>query len=123
MSNYLEPVNYTEKLSVLPDILPPEMWLTELDIRYPYDTGASRLKEKSYIRMEGVASVISGREKELALGNRFRTVVDSTPEMADLCKGRATISYDFSTAPLKQQQKDFVLGTKFSLKCEKEDKK
>ncbi|WP_428067022.1 type IV pilus biogenesis protein PilM [Candidatus Proelusimicrobium volucris] len=123
LSTYLEPVNYTEKLSVLPDILPPEMWLTELDIRYPYNTGASRLKEKSYIRMEGVASVVSGREKELALGNRFRTVVDSTPEMADLCKGRATISYDFSTAPLKQQQKDFVLGTKFSLKCEKEDKK
>lgn len=123
LSKFLEPINYTQKLSVLPDILPADMWLSRLDMRYPYNTGASRLKEKNYIRMEGIASVLAGREKELALGNRFRTVIDSTPEMADLCKGRATISYDFSTAPLKQQQKDFVLGTKFSLKCEKEDKK
>ena len=123
LENYLAPVNYTQKLSILPDILPKEMWLTLLEIKYPYHTTNNKLKDKSILRMEGVASVLAGRDKELALGNRFRTVMESTPEMADLCKGMATISYDFSTAPLKQQQKDFVLGTKFSLKCEKEDKK
>ena len=123
LEKYMAPVSYTQKLSVLPDILPKEMWLTSFEVKYPYNTTASKLKDKNMLRMEGVASVLAGREKELALGNRFRTVVESTPEMADICKSVATISYDFSTAPLKQQQKDFVLGTKFSLKCEKEDKK
>ena len=123
LQKFLSPANYTQKLSVLPDILPKEMWLSTLEIKYPYETEVTKFKEKNALRMNGIASVITGREKELALGNRFRTVVDSTPEMADLCKNKAAISYDFSTAPLKQQQKDFVLGTKFTLKCEKEDKK
>lgn len=118
LSNLLKPVSYTRKLSSIPDLLPPEMWLTSLVLKYPYSAGT--LKEKNALVMEGVASAYEGREKELALGNKFRSTMDSAPEMADMCKGQARISYDFSDAPLMQGQKDFVLGTKFTLKCEKD---
>lgn len=117
----LDPVSYTQKLAILPDILPQEMWLTNLIIRYPYTVKA--FKEKNLFQIEGVASVYEGREKELALGNKFRSTIDTSPEMADICKGQARISYDFSDSPLMQQKKDFVLGTKFTLKCEKDVKK
>jgi len=121
LAQLLKPVSYTEKLSALPDLLPPEMWLSSLSIKYPY--ALQTPKEKNALTMEGMASVLEGREKELALGNKFRSIMDSAPEMADICKGQARISYDFSDAPLTPNQKAFVLGTKFTLKCDKESSK
>lgn len=118
LSALLKPVSYTQKLSAIPDLLSDEMWLTSLIIKYPYSVNA--FKEKNILVMEGVASAYEGREKELALGNKFRSTIDGAPEMSDICKGQARISYDFSDTPLMQRQKDFILGTKFTLKCEKD---
>ncbi len=119
LSTLLQPVSYTSKLSTFPDIMPEEMYLTSMQIRYPFTL--KPFKERNSLSLSGVASAIEGKEKELSLGNEFRIKVDESKEMADVCKGQTRIQYDLSDAPL-MQKKDFILGTKFTLKCEKEVK-
>jgi hypothetical protein len=118
LSTLMHPVSYTEKLSALPGLLPDDMWLSSLSINYPYSTKS--FKEKNNLSLAGVVSSLKGTEKDLAIGNAFRIIMDNAPKMADICKGQAKIDYAFAEGEKTISKKDLVVGMKFTLRCEKE---
>ena len=117
LKELVDNVSFTEKLSALPDLMPPQMWLTKLDIRYPFSIRSYR--EKNILRLEGFISTFEGRAKELEYGNVFATAMDSSPVMADLCKGRGVISYDYADAGAGARR---AMSTKITFECVREIK-
>ncbi|MDR1124199.1 MAG: hypothetical protein LBL61_06420 [Elusimicrobiota bacterium] len=108
----IDKVSYTEKLSALPSLLPAEMWLTRLDLRYPYTVKA--FKERNVMKLEGYASTHEGRQKELQYGSAFAAAVDKSPAFADVCKGTAKIDYGYEDAA---RSKVTLMSTKITLEC------
>ncbi len=106
---------FTKKLSALPRTLPEDIWLSGFSINYPYNFDMK--KGNISMVIEGVASSIAGNKEELALGNKFKSDIAADPDFADLCKNSAAINYNIDNS-LKSKGSVFVLGTKFTVKCE-----
>lgn len=106
---------YTKKLAALPRTLPEEIWLSSFLIDRPY--GFDTKKNNANMTIEGVASSIAGNKEELELGNKFKSNIASDPDFSDLCRNSATINYNIDNS-LKSKADIFVLGTKFTVKCE-----
>ena len=107
---------FTKKLSALPRTLPEDIWLSSFAIDYPYTFDVK--KSNIAMTIDGVASTISGNKEELALGNKFKSDIAADPSFIDLCKNSATINYNIDNS-FKSKNDIFVLGTKFTIKCEK----
>lgn len=102
---------YTTKLSTLPDLMPDEMYLREVQISYPMANKAGR--GKNSLIVSGIIHSLDGRKVELTEGGKFNTKVSNASSMADLCKNN--VEWNYST-----DEKSLVLGTIFTMKCEKE---
>jgi hypothetical protein len=113
-------ISYTDKLNVIPELLPAEMWLTRMEIRYPFTLKV--FKEKNTILIEGYASTTESRTKELELGKTFTSAVNNSTVMKDICDGDAKVDYGFEDLSSGRARAIAVLGTKFSLRCEKDVK-
>lgn len=115
-------VSFTTKLSALPDILPAEMWITRLDIRFPYTVKS--FKEKNTLRIEAYATTLEGRSKGLQLGSAFNNAVDSSPAFADICKGTSSVNYDYedTSAVGGGKSRLALISTKIILECSREVK-
>ncbi|MDR0646569.1 MAG: hypothetical protein LBG46_06440 [Elusimicrobiota bacterium] len=121
LENMLSPVSYTKKLEVLPTLLPDEMWITKLSISYPYTM--KTFKEKNSLVLEGYSSSLEDKVKELEFGKIFTQNMDTSPVMADICGGQASIDYVYDENTAKSaRNKTVVLGTRFILKCERNAK-
>lgn len=121
LASLLSTIKYTPKLNTLPDLMPADMWLTSMSIRYPYTLRDTR--ERNSMRFDGIVSVYSGREDELALGAQFKNAVEGANEMNDICRPDSIkIGYDFNDTPLMSRRKNYILGTKFVLSCERDKK-
>lgn len=102
---------YTVKLSTLPDLMSDEMYFTSLQINYPMASKSG--KPKDNMTITGVIHSLDGSRVELIESGKFNTKMDSALAMSDLCKNSTKMSYP-------SNEKSTVLGTVFSLKCEKE---
>lgn len=102
---------YTAKLSAIPDLMPEEMYLQNLQIVYPMANKAG--KAKNSITINGIIRSAEGNKVELTEGSKFNTKVGLSPEMADLCRNNIVWDYPPNT-------RTAILGTAFSMKCEKE---
>ena len=102
---------YTAKLSSLPDLMPDEMYFREVQISYPM---ASKVgKAKNSMSVSGVIHSLEGKKVELTEGGKFNTKISNASSMADLCKNNVSWSYS-------PEDKSLVLGTIFSMKCERD---
>ena len=102
---------YTAKLTALPDLMPDEMYLRSVQINYPMANKAG--KPKNSILISGTIHSLDGSKVELTEGSKFNSKVDTASAMADLCKNN--IKWDYPP-----NDKSLVLGTSFSMKCEKD---
>lgn len=102
---------YTSKLSTLPDLMPEEMYFKEVQINYPVANKAG--KAKNSISISGIIHSLEGKKVELTEGGKFNTKVSNASSMADLCRNNVTWNYS-------SDEKSLVLGTGFTMKCEKE---
>lgn len=102
---------YTSKLSTLPDLMPDEMYFREVQINYPMANKAGR--SKNSISISGIIHSLEGKKVELTEGGKFNTKVSNASSMADLCRNNVTWNYS-------SDEKSLVLGTGFTMKCEKE---
>ena len=116
LENLLIEPYFTKKLSALPRTLPDDIWLSSFAINYPYNL--DNKKKEISMNLSGVASSLEGNKEELALGNKFRSNISADLDFSDLCKNSATIDYNIDNS-FKGKGSAFVLGTKFSIKCEK----
>ena len=103
---------FTKKLSSLPRTLPQDIWLASFAIDYPYNFDVK--KNSISMNIDGVASTITGRKEEMALGEKFKLDIAADLDFADLCRNSAVINYDVESG----KNDAFVLGTKFKVKCE-----
>ena len=103
---------YTSKLSALPDLIPDEMYFKELQISYPMANKAGN--PKNSISISGIIHSLEGKKVELIEGGKFNTKVSNASSMADLCRNNSVV-WNYSS-----DEKSLVLGTGFSMKCEKE---
>ena len=102
---------YTVKLSSLPDLMPDEMYFTNVQISYPMSSKSGRAKDSMSI--SGVIHSLEGSKFEYNEGAKFNTKMDTASAMADLCKNSIKWTYP-------PTDKTTVLGTIFSMTCEKE---
>jgi hypothetical protein len=119
INSLIDNVSFITKLNALPDLLPSEIWLTRIDLRYPYTIKV--FKEKNSMALEGHASSLGGRTKELEYTRSFTTAVNTSPAMDDVCQGQAVPKYDFDEGGANRLRAA-ILSTKFTLRCEKEVK-
>lgn len=103
---------YTVKLSALPDLMSDEMYFTSVQINYPMASKSG--KPKDNLVVNGVIHSLDGSRVEFTEGGKFGNKMKSASAMADLCKD------DRSKMTYPPNERSTVLGTIFSLKCEKE---
>ncbi len=107
---------FTKKLSALPRTMPRDVWLSSFVVDYPYDFDVK--KKKISLSVDGVASTMSGGKEELEIGNKFKTDLSNDLDFADICKNNANIVFN-QDGSLQSRGSEFVLGTKFNIKCGK----
>jgi hypothetical protein len=111
LSDLIVQPKYTAKLSALPDLMPDEMYFTNIQIQYPMASKSGRAKDNMVIA--GVIHSLEGSKVEYNEAAKFNTKMDTASVMADLCKNNIKWTYP-------PTDKSTVLGTMFSMKCEKE---
>lgn len=102
---------YTTKLSALPDLMPDEMYLREVQISYPVANKAGR--GKNYLMLSGFIHSLEGKKVELTESEKFNTKISTAPAMSDLCRTNVGLDYP-------SDEKSLILGTRFTMRCEKE---
>ena len=107
---------FTKKLSALPRVLPQDIWISSFAIEYPYNFDIK--KNNIIMTIDGIASSLSGSKEELSLGNKFKSDISYDSDFNDLCKN-STINYNIDSS-IKSKGDMFVLGTRFTVKCESE---
>lgn len=101
---------YTAKLSALPDLMPDEMYLRSIQVEYPVANKAGN--PKNSLIVSGVIHSLDGHQVELNEGGKFRNKIDEAKSMRDLCKNNVKMDYPAN-------EKSLILGTLFTMKCEK----
>ncbi len=101
---------YTAKLSTLPDLMPDEMYLKDLQISYPMASKAGY--GKKYMIISGIIHSLEGKQVELIESSKFNTKISKVSSMSDLCNDT---KMEYSS-----DEKGNILGTGFSLRCERE---
>ena len=114
LENLLIPPYFTKKLSALPRTLPDDVWLLSFNIDYPYNFEVK--KDKASLVVDGVASATTNTE-ELELADKFKRVITADLDFTDICANSSDFSYS-SDKSLRAQGNEFILGTKFTVKCE-----
>ena len=100
---------YTTKLNALPDLMPDDVYIREMQLSYPIASKAGR--PTNSILLNGTIYTSSGKNAELAEGSKFNTKIDKSPDMSDLCRNNITWDYPPSNGGRA--------GTDFSMKCER----
>ncbi len=111
LSDLIVQPKYTAKLAALPDLMPDEMYFTNIQISYPMASKSGRTKDNMVIA--GVIHSLEGSKVEYNEAAKFNTKMNTASVMADLCKDSIKWTYP-------PTDKSLVLGTAFSMKCEKE---
>ena len=93
--------------------------MNKLELKQPFSI--KKGKEINSLTIVGVSSSLEGSQKELALCNKFREAFNTSSDFEEYCRNTGSIEYNIAGSA--GGAKDFVLGTRFTLKCEKGAKK
>jgi hypothetical protein len=117
LTDLMRPVNYTGKLSALPELLPPDVYLTALQISYGFDFAQRFSQDKDFMSTEIVAvSPRASKGDEIEESNDFRIKLAEAPVMADLCKDKTVITPVTAGAHGGSAGKTDS-GSKFAVRC------